>query len=367
MDKFELLKLGAETGLMFSSMLLFFQSNSSLKKDSKILAFFEQAYEFSPKTLIEVLEEAVTDSVKKNFLKFEQDESFAKITGFIKGKVFTRTPINSYLDSSFKLAANKLTVEPIFTNTKLIDAKDIIVKRGVVKEVLLNDVSHSNNILIKNLPAANYDLCLFKIASKSELKDLGFLRSIFPNAIKIMQFLFSLIRVYPHFKGLLVGHKISEYGLPIHQSIVAMGKMIYDKRNKILIMDRPKYLLLEKSQLIASYKNRVIRWGRLKLISLFFVTLFAVLSVRRFLKLTKNIKQYLNNAKERFYMEKLSNMGRILPDEFKCVICIDNPKNVIFKPCLHMAICKVCYQKLDKRVCPICKKSIRDTVNIFVN
>jgi len=317
--------------------------------------------------LIEVLEETVTDSVKGNFLKFEQDESFAKLTGFIKGRAFTHSPINSYLDRSLKLAANKLTVEPIFTNTKLVDAKDIIVKRGVVKEILLNDMSHSNNILVKNLPTANYDFSLVKVASKSEFKDLGFIRSIFPNLIRVLQFVFSLIRIHPHFKGLMVGHKISEYGLPIHQTIVAMGKMIYDKRNKILIMDRPKYVLQEKSQLITTYKNKVIRWGRLKFVSLLFVALFAFLSVRRFLKLAKGIKQYLHNAKERFYMEKLSKLGSILPDEFKCVICIDNPKNVIFKPCLHMAICKVCCQKLDKRVCPICKKPIRDTINIFVN
>jgi hypothetical protein len=367
MDRYELLKLGAETGLLFSSVLLFYGSHGMLRKDSKLLAFLEQAYEFSPKTLIEVLEETVTDSVKRNFLKFDQDESFAKLTGFIKGKVFTQSPITSYLDNTIKLAANKLTVEPIFTNTKLIDARDIIVKRGVVKEILLNDVSHSNKVLVRNLSAMNYDLSLTKIASKSEFKTLGLIRSIFPTLIRVFQVLFSLIRIYPQFKGFRVGHKISEYGLPIHQTVLAMGKMIYDKRNKILIMDKPKYLLQDKSQLISLYKNRVIRYSRLKLLSLVFVLLFGFLSVRRFLKLTNGIKQYLQNAKERFYMEKLSNLGRILPDEFKCIICIDNPKNVIFKPCLHMAICQTCCQKLDKRTCPICKKPIRETVNIFVN
>jgi hypothetical protein len=366
MEKSDLLKLGLETGLLMSSALFFFHSHSSLKRDSKILDFLQHAYEFNPKTLIEVLEENITDSLKKNFLKFEQDESFSKVTAFIKGRIFANNLITSHLDKSKRHVSMKLTIEPIFSNTNMIDTKDIFVKRQIVKDFLLNDTIHSNNVLVKNLENVDFDFALKKIASKTEFRDISFISRIFPNLIKLIQFAFSILRLHPHVKGLKVGHRISEYGIGLHQAVVMMGRMIYDKRNKILIMDKPKYILQEKSQLVSSYKSRIIRWGRLKLISVLLVAIFTFLSLRRFLKMADRIKQYIRNAKDKFQMEKLKNLGNILPDEFKCIICIENPKNVIFKPCLHMAICKTCCQMLDKRVCPICKVAIKDTVNIFV-
>lgn len=55
----------------------------------------------------------------------------------------------------------------------------------------------------------------------------------------------------------------------------------------------------------------------------------------------------------------------MLPDSFKCIICIEIVKNVIFIPCYHVALCKKCYDDLEEKKCPICRKPIVNIVKIF--
>jgi len=39
----------------------------------------------------------------------------------------------------------------------------------------------------------------------------------------------------------------------------------------------------------------------------------------------------------------------------ECVICFTNPKNVLLRPCMHMAICQQCYEERNIKECPICR------------
>lgn len=65
-------------------------------------------------------------------------------------------------------------------------------------------------------------------------------------------------------------------------------------------------------------------------------------------------------------MEKLFKISETLEDEYKCIICYSVAKNVIFKPCLHLAICTICYEKLERKKCPVCKTKIEDKIVIYV-
>ena len=73
-------------------------------------------------------------------------------------------------------------------------------------------------------------------------------------------------------------------------------------------------------------------------------------------------KQSRQNKK----LDKLLRVSELMVDEFKCVICCEVAKNVIFKPCLHMAICSLCNDRLKERKCPICKREVIDIVTIYV-
>lgn len=45
-------------------------------------------------------------------------------------------------------------------------------------------------------------------------------------------------------------------------------------------------------------------------------------------------------------------------DSITCVICNDNQRNVLFKPCNHLVICDTCSGKTDIQECIMCKQYI---------
>jgi hypothetical protein len=51
--------------------------------------------------------------------------------------------------------------------------------------------------------------------------------------------------------------------------------------------------------------------------------------------------------------------------DFRCVLCSEQPRNVIFKPCLHLAVCSLCDSKLDERTCLVCRGPVESSVTIF--
>jgi hypothetical protein len=51
-------------------------------------------------------------------------------------------------------------------------------------------------------------------------------------------------------------------------------------------------------------------------------------------------------------------------DNCNCIVCYEKVRNIIFKPCLHYAVCKSCFKLLPRSVCPMCKTPIEDTIQI---
>ena len=47
-----------------------------------------------------------------------------------------------------------------------------------------------------------------------------------------------------------------------------------------------------------------------------------------------------------------------------CVVCMDNPQEVIFLECGHLCCCKVCSEQLH-RECPICRQYITRIIPVF--
>ena len=70
--------------------------------------------------------------------------------------------------------------------------------------------------------------------------------------------------------------------------------------------------------------------------------------------------------KENQNLERLKKVSSLYMENLQCVVCYDNPKNVIFKECHHMVVCKQCYEKLRKKTCPICKQRIESIITIYV-
>lgn len=53
-----------------------------------------------------------------------------------------------------------------------------------------------------------------------------------------------------------------------------------------------------------------------------------------------------------------------------CVICLENLRDTLLKPCLHFVLCGGCARSLsqsDHKECPICRKPIKGTEKIYMN
>ena len=48
-----------------------------------------------------------------------------------------------------------------------------------------------------------------------------------------------------------------------------------------------------------------------------------------------------------------------LVNVYRCVVCMESPKNIILQPCFHYSLCSECLHKVD--TCPIC----RDPIDLY--
>ncbi|XP_055531899.1 mitochondrial E3 ubiquitin protein ligase 1 [Wyeomyia smithii] len=56
---------------------------------------------------------------------------------------------------------------------------------------------------------------------------------------------------------------------------------------------------------------------------------------------------------------------QVYNDEQKCVVCVDNPKEVICLPCGHVCLCETCAEKI-KTSCPVCRSKIETKAAAFI-
>jgi len=53
----------------------------------------------------------------------------------------------------------------------------------------------------------------------------------------------------------------------------------------------------------------------------------------------------------------------------RCTVCLDNPREVLFKECGHVCVCSDCAARIqyeDNR-CPVCRLEIRGTESVYIS
>lgn len=366
MERADLLKMTAELSTLVGSIFIFYKSHQALARDTRLQEFFKTAYTFTPKVLIDTLEENYKAIIDKNLLNFTEDELSAQFLGFVKGEVISKSPVKSLLTQTKDLIVRKIVAEPLFSNTKNSDPKDHIIKTKQAAEFSLHDLVYANNMLIKNTDRMNSDFGLSKIGTSTEMNDSPVWVYTLAKLVFAFQLLISLLRIHVNIKGWRLGTKVTEYGIKLNNSMISFGQIVYDKKNKLLVMEKPYFILKDKLQLVSMYKDKIIRWNRIRWFSAALMIISCIMTVRRVYKLATKIRNRMREFLEQVRMNKLKGLSLLLTDSFKCVICIENPKNIIFVPCYHMALCSTCYDKLEKKSCPVCRKRINDTVKIFI-
>ena len=54
---------------------------------------------------------------------------------------------------------------------------------------------------------------------------------------------------------------------------------------------------------------------------------------------------------------------KFIRSKFKCIVCYEKEKHILFKPCHHYVVCINCSDKLDK--CPVCNTKITNKIKVY--
>ena len=84
-------------------------------------------------------------------------------------------------------------------------------------------------------------------------------------------------------------------------------------------------------------------------------------------ELDKNRKLYKQVKTEKITTQKqLEKINNEVDDKYKCSICYEHDRTVVFLPCKHLCCCANC-GKVDVTLnCPICREDINSRINIFL-
>jgi len=61
--------------------------------------------------------------------------------------------------------------------------------------------------------------------------------------------------------------------------------------------------------------------------------------------------------------------AQLVEEEVQCVVCMDERKQHVMMPCMHMCVCGVCAQRLldaQTPLCPVCRTPVESTMRVFI-
>jgi hypothetical protein len=365
-DKSEMLKLSVELSAFLGAAYTFIKSSQAVNREKSLLGFAIKAIVKSPNELLSLLSQNEIDESDPNFRNISRNDLLTTLVGFVEGRVSCKTPFKSYIDSHKDIIYSKVIMEPIYSNSVLPEPKDTYVKIKQKPEFELIDEANLAKLIVKKNELADMENGLIYINSIKQF----FMKSLYIDVMyKVVTFLkviLSIFRINLNLKGVKIGDKTTEYGILVNQSLTLFGRMIYDKRNKILTMDKPYFFLQNKYQFIRKIHEKLRKFQIFSFGSGVLGIIFFAMTVRRLIRLAASFKAYFANLRKELRLDKLRGLKDILTNGLVCVMCKENAKSVILKPCLHICLCKSCFVEKKPTACPTCQKPIKDSVNIFV-
>jgi hypothetical protein len=92
---------------------------------------------------------------------------------------------------------------------------------------------------------------------------------------------------------------------------------------------------------------------------------------KKFIKknLERKLKQKEKEKKQ--HEEKLEELGEKVLNDFKCIICFNRPRNILYEPCKHLIACNVCIEEMreteaSKPKCIMCKQNISNQIYLDI-
>jgi len=191
--------------------------------------------------------------------------------------------------------------------------------------------------------------------------------SIFQRILSFFYIFFQIISLFAEdklsYKGVQVGNCDVELGIETNSFLMVYGEIIYNFVTKSLRIEKPEYFLKDKSFVLDEIAKK-IRKKRILLIVYILVNFYCGYKLVR--KFYTKLKNWFKEKEEQEDL-KLKSLDKFRQFEtMKCVVCFQQVRNIIFKPCKHLAICHLCLRNIRRtKKCPICKDQFHSYVEIF--
>lgn len=366
LKKDQLLWLLETAGLAASIYVYKIASQQSASHEA-LLNFVKNSIIFNPSLLKRVLSQKATQSYISSINNLLETKQSISGIAFIQGIVSSKNSIKSFLNKSTDLVLSNLKTQPVYSNVNQDSRYNEKIYNRFLNEFDLTDANGDDKIAVVNSLDVQFKDALNFVASQKDVRTLSKAERQISLVLYTTKIFLSISSFGRKIFGFNIGTRQKEKGILINQYIVALGEFIYDKSDKSLRMYKPMYMLKDKAQQIKRLEDKKLGTQRNKIIWLFFSIVFGWLVVRRSMKLYFKAVEKFREMKEKKSNEKLDQIGEQLTDDFKCIACMERPKNVIIKPCMHLAICNICLKRLVDNNCPICKGMIEDIVKIYIS
>ena len=81
----------------------------------------------------------------------------------------------------------------------------------------------------------------------------------------------------------------------------------------------------------------------------------------------KKLKKENDTLKKELEIMKSSSNNNSNDDDVSCIICYDNKRDVLFKPCNHICLCDICYGTTDLKRCILCNVELTPYEYAYLN
>jgi len=145
-----------------------------------------------------------------------------------------------------------------------------------------------------------------------------------------------------------------KWGAPV----ALLGKLFMDGKNSLSLRIKDIVVAADSSN---SLKMQIKTDNRVCLLifacSLGAVVLASVLLKEQVAALSNKIKKILKGRRQKPDWE-------VFEDEQLCTVCYENTREILFNPCKHFLVCRVCYEYSARTACMMCRRPIQFATTI---
>lgn len=366
MLKLDILKAVCETLLLGMSANAFVRCQRQQHATQNLFSFVQKADVLSPATAAYFLSFA-KDNFSGDFKNIIQGKNFVKGIGILEGVVHTGNPMKSVMDYTTDLILSQVSMQKLLNSSGETDSSNESVDVLKVNEFTLKDMETKDyGAQVDTSSKLNfYHDALNLIRSEERYKGLTQLEKFINWLMFSVRLFLSITNFGKRSSSISRGTRRVENGILVGQVLTILGEFVYDRYNNSLRVTNPIYLMKNKEQLVKYLQNTNTRQGR-NLSLLLAITAFCFgRLIRRSMKILTRLHGIYLGELKKHAGDKFDKMRSLYTSGYLCMQCKTNPRCVIFKPCLHLSICRTCDAKRASSSCPECNSDVVSSIHIY--